>query len=294
MLLMTLGLGCLSMMDGFAKMLGAEYPVWQLTFMRYLMGLVAALPLLLLARPERPTLAMVRANMLRGVMLLLAAWCFFQAVQFLPLALATTLFATAPLTIIVLGAIFLGEPITRRALGAIAIGMVGVLVICGGSLDLTQLGGATDGMVKGFVLAFGATILYAAAVIMIRARAQHDAKVNIVFFQTLSAVLVSLPFGIGAWQPVATDDWPAFLMLGILGTGGFLLISTALSRAPVATLAPFEYTAFLWASLWGFLFFSEIPQWTTLAGAILIVVAGLIVLSKKEPEPADADEAPPV
>ena len=293
--MMTLGLGSLSLMDAFVKTLGADYSVPQITFMRYLLGLVAVLPLVLIARPERPTWSVVRANMTRGVILLCAAVSFFQAIQYLPLALATTLFATAPILIVAMGSLFLGEPITRRSVAAIAIGSVGVAIICVGSLTANDLKIDVSQMTIGLALAFVATTFYAIGVITIRARAQQDHKVMIVLLQTSGSCIVAAPFGFAGWQPIEVGDWGSFIMLGILGTSGFLLLSSALARAAVAKLAPLEYTAFLWASLWGFLFFAELPRATTIGGAFFIIAAGLIIVRQDHtPERIAAEETPPV
>lgn len=284
--LMVMALGTLSLMDAFVKTLGGAYPVWQITFMRYAVGAAVVIPLLIYFRPALPDRKSLTVNMTRGVIMLVAAFCFFQAIQYLPLALATSLFFTAPLIIVVLGSIFLKEPITRRALGAIAIGSLGVLVICTGSFTIDTLAGDPDTMILGFALALVGVSCYAIAVVTIRARAQSDPPVMIILLQSVASAVAAAPFGFASWRPIAAVDWGMFVMIGLCGSAGFLALSHALKRAPVAKLAPFEYSAFIWASLWGFLFFSERPGVTTLIGAALIIAAGLMVIERKTDAPS--------
>lgn len=294
-ILMVLGLGTLSLMDALVKILGDGYPVWQITFLRYFFGVLVILPLVAITRPSKPTWPVVRANMSRGIILLIAAVCFFNAIQYLPLALATSLFFTAPLITVILGLLFLGEPVNGRDLSAIATGLVGVAIICGGSLTAEQFSGDITEMAIGFALGLTTAVFYSIGVVMIRARAQRDQKVTIVVLQSLASTTAAAPFGLTVWTPIEGGDWSLFLMLGVCGTAGFLAISHALARAPVAKLMPLEYTAFLWASLWGYLFFAEMPRSTTIAGAVLIVIAGMIVLKRHEPVPAlAAKDADPV
>ncbi|MBB4304175.1 S-adenosylmethionine uptake transporter [Rhodobium orientis] len=291
---MVLALGGLSLMDALVKTLGASYPVWQITFLRYAVGVALALLLLPLARPAWPGWQTVRANMLRGVLLLAAAASFFHAVQYLPLALATTLFFLAPLVTVVLGSLFLGEPVTRNALMAIGLGLAGVVVIAGGSLTTDQLEGTTSETAIGFALGILTAICYSTAIVTIRVRAQKDDKVTMAVLQSLGAAILAAPLGLAVWEPVATSDLGLFLAVGACGTAGFLAISYALSLAPVARVAPLEYSAFLWASLWGFLLFGETPRLPTILGGALIVVAGLIVIRQEKAAAMTEEETPPI
>ncbi|MCW2308148.1 DMT family transporter [Rhodobium gokarnense] len=291
---MVLALGGLSLMDALVKMLGASYPVWQITFLRYAFGLTVALLLIPLARPAWPDAQTIRANMLRGILVLAAAASFFHTVQYLPLALATTLFFLAPLFTVALGGLLLGEPVTRSALVALGLGLAGVVVIAGGSLATDQLDGTLTENAIGFALGILTAICYSTAIVTIRVRAQKDDKVSMAVLQSLGAVILVTPLGLATWEPVATADLGLFLAVGTCGTMGFLAISYALSLAPVTRIAPLEYAAFLWASLWGFLFFGETPRLPTILGGALIVIAGLIVIRQESAVAMTEEETPPV
>lgn len=287
-IMMILGIGVLSLMDALVKTLTGSYPVWQITFLRYVLGFAVIVPILFAMRPERPSWPVVRANGFRGVLVVGATVCFFYSIRHIPLALATSLFFTAPLMIAVLGWFMLGERISRAAFMAIGLGLAGVVVICVGTLFnagfLTVGAHAADpDLVIGLVFALVAACCYAIAMVTIRARTRNDPILIIIVLQTVGGAIVSAVPGLAVWQPLAFTDLSVFVLIGACGTCGFFLLSGALARAPVATLAPIEYGAFLWASLWGFLFFTEVPEQTTVLGAAMIVVAGLLVLRQQSP-----------
>ncbi len=285
-IMMVFGIGVLSLMDALVKSFGGAYPIWQITFLRYLLGLVVISPLLLVWRPRKPSWTVVRANGLRGLFVVGATACFFTSIQHIPLALATSLFFSAPLMIALFGWALLGERIQRSAFVAIGLGLVGVIIICAGSILSGQVGASglsgepleRGELIFGLALALTAAICYAFAMVTIRARTKDDPILSIIFLQTAGGVVVSAVPGLSFWVPIASADLVTFLLIGMCGTSGFLLLSGALARANVATLAPIEYSAFLWASLWGYLFFTELPEETTVIGAVLIIIAGLIVV----------------
>ncbi|PLX36156.1 MAG: EamA/RhaT family transporter [Hyphomicrobiales bacterium] len=293
-LMMVFGIGILSLMDALVKTIGPFYPVWQITFLRYVAGLVAIVPFVLALRPEFPSWPVIRANGLRGILVVGAGVCFFKAIQFIPLALATSLFFTAPLVISVLGWVMLKEPVPRSAAVAILLGLVGVVVICSGTLAAETLDEPFEQLAMGLGLAFAAALFYAVAMVTIRARTRGDPIVTIILMQTIGGTVVSALPGLLVWHPIQPEHWVVYATIGACGTSGFFLLSHALARAPVATLAPIEYSAFLWASLWGYLFFAEMPRDTTLVGAALIVVAGLIVIRSAKTQRVAPAEVPPV
>jgi len=243
----------LSIMDAVIKEAGARLDTPQVVMLRYAFGLLAVLPIALSGRVALPTRGTFRRASLRVAFTISTAFLFFKTLTLLPLAEAVAITFTAPFFMLLASRILLGEAMPPKALSAIAVGFVGVVVMVIGR------GGFDEG---------------------------HDPVVALVLAQNLTAFLASVPFGLAVWTTPSAETVWLFVAAGALGTAGHLCFAFAYGRAPASRLAPLEYTAFLWATVFGAMFFGEVPSAWTLAGAALIVGACLMVMGR----PA-ADEA---
>ncbi len=95
-------------------------------------------------------------------------------------------------------------------------------------------------------------------------------------FQNVGPMLLVSPFGLAVWQPPTAAHLGWFLVMGVLGVIGHILLTTAFAKAEAARLAPLEYTALIWAAVIGYLSFGEVPTLATFAGAVLIIGAALV------------------
>lgn len=272
-ILMILAVALLTGMDSMAKHLTATFPVWQVIFARYVIALIILAPFALRHMPVAINARGLAMNFLRGGVMVATIYCFFKALGLLPQVVATSVFFTTPLFLTFIAWSILKEPMTRRIGMAILVGFGGVLVILFGKLDhsiaVSDQAHLFTGLGYGLAAAFG----YALAMIMVRARSGREPPMIMTMLQTISAaILCSLP-ALGNWMPIPTQALPHFLGIGILGAAGMICLVTAFSSAHAAKLGPFEYTAFLWASFYGYIFFAEKPHWTTAAGALAIIFA---------------------
>ena len=285
---LCLGILVFSLQDLILKDLSGTYPVTQAMTIRS----VVALPLLL-ALVQVGGFRLRSANLgwlaLRAVMSLGAYLSYYMGLAALPLADAVALFFVAPLVIAALGIVVLGERPHRATFVALAVGIAGVLVTLrpGGALfDWASL------------LSLLAATLYGAAQIVARKVGQTEGAAVMTFYQNLAflvgAPLLALVFGgTGAvagdvhpsvafltrpWIWPSTEHWLLMAACGVIATAGMTLLSQAYRMAPAGNLAVFEYSAILWAPLWGYLFFAEVPKLTTVVGAILICGAGVFAL----------------
>lgn len=276
-LAVVLSIAVLSAMDAFVKELSGSFGTAQITMLRYLFGLAFALPFAIGALRRGLSLQSMRANGFRGLVVAFTAFSFFEALGRLPLAFAVTIAFTAPLWTVVLSHFMLNEPITRRSLVAIAMGLSGVaIMVFGGGPG--QEAGAIDPL--GVIAAMSASVGYALAIVLLRRQSAHDTIPVLVTTQALVSVLVVAPFGIGAFQPMDLQATLLFLAVGATGTAGHFLMAWGFKLAPATRLAPIEYTTLLWATLFGFVFFGEKPGIELFAGAALIVAGSLIVARK--------------
>lgn len=287
-LVVALSIAVLSSMDALIKSFGPQAAILQLLWLRYAAGAVFGLVVYLATGPHRITRRSLSANGLRAMVMLVAAGSFFYAITRMPLVEAVTLSFTAPIFMVLIARLVLGEPITRRALLAVAIGFAGVMIVVWG-----DGGGDSRLTVEGTVAALFSAVAYAFGIILLRKHSAHDAIPVLVFMQAALSVAIMTPVGILTWAPVAMDDWVKYAVIGLLGTIGHLLMAWGFSRAPAGELAPIEYTNLLWATLFGLVFFHETPAVATYAGAALIVVACFTATRRgRAPQAPSAETAP--
>ena len=271
---MVAGVFCLATMDALAKFLGEGYPVVQLVFLRS----TIALPLLLAIawfseggfaglRTRRPWVHVARA-----VLVALAIFTFYTALTYLPLAEVTAIAFAAPLIMTALSRPLLGEQVGWRRWSAVLVGFAGVLIV---------VKPGTAAFQPAALIALAAALLYALMLMTARKFAASESAISLVFWSTAGAGLIAgtlMPF---TWTPVAANDAGWFLALGGLGAVTMLLLTRAFHLAPAAVVAPFDYTALIWALAYGWLIWGEVPAPTTWGGAAVIAGAGLYVTHRE-------------
>ena len=193
----------------------------------------------------------------------------FGAFILLPLAEATTFGFTAPIFAVVLSVILLREAVGIYRSAAVALGFIGVLVIARpGENDIPLLGAA---------VALGGAFMIALISIQIRDLNRTDKPLAIVFwfaaFSTPFAALF-LPFVATGHDPA---EWALLLGIGVVGTIGQFLLTTALRYGAVASVIVMDYSSLIWATLYGWLIWDQLPPTATWLGAPMIIAAGLII-----------------
>jgi drug/metabolite transporter (DMT)-like permease len=279
--IMCIGIFCLVMNDAMAKWFTAHYPPLQIIFVRNLlaMPMIAAILLSIGGRRALQT-QNLRIHALRGLLMVGGAYAFFLGLKLLPLAEATSLIFAAPIFITLLSVPLLGEPVGWRRWAAVIVGFVGVLII-------VRPGAAAFQPASLFVVA--TAMFYALVMITARWISRAEDVWTMTFYLVLfpmvfSGLLVPL-----VWQPLETSHLPLFLGMAVFGTLGVMFISQAFRLAPAAIVAPFDYTALIWASLLGWLVWGEIPGLWTYAGAAVIIASGIYIVFR-ETRRAGAEE----
>jgi len=272
-----LGVALLCIMDAAMKVVSPVYSVGEVVGLRYVAGaFFASLTFLVLSR-EKPGLDSLRRNLMRAVIVLLTATCFFTAIARLPLVEAVTLTFLAPLFMSLLGYAILREPIGPRTLVGIGLGLAGVAVIAHGQGSDTS----RPFDVIGLAAALGCAFFYALSMVLMRQQSAKDSTLTIVALSNIFAFLLAMPAMIWFWQTPTPPHLIIFAASGLLGTLGHLCMAWAYSRAHAGKLGLLEYSAFVWAMIFGYFIFAEVPTTWTLAGAALIVLACLIALMRR-------------
>lgn len=260
--------GVLSLMDALIKMQTARYAVLEIAFLRFLFGSIIAAVSFALQAPAWPRADTLRFHLARSVLSVGAATSFFYALSLLPIAEAMALSFVAPIFIAIFGVVILKERFDARIGLALLIGIAGMFVIVGGQLGARPY--AADAY-KGAIAVVVSAVFYALVIVMLRARANRDPLPTIVLIQNAApAVILALPAAF-VWQAPSLQDLAMFAVIGCLGVGGHTLLANAFMRAEAARLAPIHYLVLVWGTLYGWIFFGDIPGVATLSGAALIV-----------------------
>jgi S-adenosylmethionine uptake transporter len=281
----TLGIAFFSGMDAVMKGLSLTLGAYNALLWRTLAGAGIGGAIFLLRRSRWPSRPAMRIHLVRGILSAVMALLFFWGLARVPLAQGVALSFVAPLIALYLAAVLLKEKIERRAILASLLGFAGVLVILSGQAE-AQLGPEAF---RGSLAILASAALYAYNLILMRRQAMVAGPVEIAFFMSLimaACFLVAAP--VLAAQPGAAE-LPAIVAAAVLAFGSLMLLSWAYARAEAQHLAPVEYTAFVWAALFGFLLFDEHVRPLTLAGAAMIVAA-CILSARRGPTPRAALE----
>lgn len=211
----------------------------------------------------------------RGMFGVSAMACGFAALGLLPLPEVTVLGYAAPIMTVIFAALLLGEKIRLVRMSAVAIGLVGVVIVM-----LPQLGNEELGTEArwGVALVLASATLRALAHVHIRKLVQNETTSAVVFYFAATASclsLLTLPFG---W--VMPDAITASQLIGAGFIGGVaqILLTSSYRHAEAAFLAPFDYASILFALVIGYTIFDEIPTIHTLIGSVVIIGAGVLII----------------
>ena len=275
-LLMLLGMVMFSMNDVLGKWLVATYSVGQLMLIRSLAALLVLAPFFWrvgwrrLVDVERP-----RLHLLRAALFAFEASGFYFAVAYMPLADAMTYWLAAPIYVAAMSPLLLGEKVGWRRWTAIIVGFIGVLIALEPSRDTFTLPA---------LIALGGSLAFALAMVLGRTlRAAPDT--TLVFWQVAGAAIFAAVWCLadpGGWAPVSGIDFGLLALLGIVAMSAHMLVNRSLKLADAATVAPLQYTLLLWAIVFGWMFFGDMPRAAMLVGAGFIVASGLFIFFREQ------------
>lgn len=282
-LAMLLAVGFFSGMDTLLKLLAQSYPALQVSALRGAASIpFVLLPLALTGRWRDLKPVRWRLHLLRGVLAVVMLATFVHAVRVLPLADAYSVFLAAPLMVTALAVPLLGERVDVRRWIAIAIGLSGTLALLNPS--------ASSMVTLGALAAIISALCYALGALSVRVLTRTDTTVSMVFwFMLMLAVFAGL-LAAPAWVPVARPHWPLLLGVGVLGALGQHFLTEAFRHAPASVVAPFEYSALLWAVGIDWFFWDHAPNTRMFAGGAVIIASGLYLVERQRRERRERDE----
>ena len=260
-----------TVMNVFAKLLSARHSVIEIAFYR---NLIACIPFLFLvfALGKRDILVIRSKPTLVGLRAVLGALSLvttFAAFSLMPMAETTVLLFTASLFIPVLGVIFLRESVGPYRWGAVVIGFAGVVIMTGPSGHVSALG---------ITVAIAAALMHATLQIILRYLGRFERPETVTFyFLVIGTVVTALPLPLVAVTPTF-DELPLLFGVGLSGALAQWLISTAFRNARAAIVTVFNYSGIVWATLFGWMIWSEWPLPTVLIGAGIIIASNGFII----------------
>lgn len=270
--LMLAGVWAFSFGDALGKYIVAAYPVGQLLFLRAIASLLLLSPLIWRSRAEFMRLERPGLHLLRVVLSTLEVVAFFVAVRYLPLADVITFYLAAPIFVTALSALVLREQVGWRRWCAVGVGFCGVLIAMQPSAQtitwpaLIALGGST-----------------CFAVLMLITRSLRGASDVVLassqFVGTLTFGALLLPFG---WVTPSLPGFGLFALAGAISVGALLCINRSLKLAPASVVVPYQYSMIVWAVMFGYFAFSDVPTLATLIGAAIIIGAGFYIFLREQ------------
>lgn len=276
--LMLTGISVFVLMSSFVKAAG-RVPAGEAMFFRAAGALPVVLVWLALRGdlPDGIRTRNIRSHAVRGIAGSLAMATGFAGLHYLPLPEVTAIRFVTPVLIVVLAALLLGERLRLVRITAVAVGLIGVSIIIWPRLSA----GGAPGEALGVALVLTSAALAALAQVFVKSMAGREKTAAIVFwFQLTAAVLAlaSLPFG---WVVPRGVEWLWLIGAGITGGLGQIFVTASYRHADAGVLAPFTYVSMLWSLLIGWLWFDEVATVPMLAGAALVIGAGVMIVLRE-------------
>lgn len=275
---MVLATGTFTVNDTFFKMATEDLPVFQSLFLRGAAAAIWCLPLVVFSGAAgKMPMMFDRWAMLRSAFEIASVFCILNALARMPIADVTAIAQLAPMLLLIAAAVIFRERLRAVQMVLILMGFVGALMIAQPQAD-----GISPFMVLGIVGAFGI-----AGRDLIARKVPAEIPGAVVTYGVVLMVMAA-----SLVVTVLTGEWvnPPLHALGYLFASGLFVmlgqhfIFLAFRTAPVGVVAPFLYTATIWALLLGFLVFGDFPNWLAIAGIALILSSGvMLVLRSRRP-----------
>lgn len=205
----------------------------------------------------------------------------FAGLGYLPLPEVTAIGYAAPILTVVFAAMFLGEEVRLFRISAVALGMLGVLIVVYPRLTVLSDGATGYAQAFGASLVLGSAVFAALAQVFVRKLVQAEKTATIVFWFSVTATVLSLltlPFG---WVWPTAKETALLVGAGLLGGLGQIFLTSSYREADASVVAPFDYVSMIFALLIGWFVFEEAPTPTMLFGASLVVLAGIAIILRE-------------
>jgi drug/metabolite transporter (DMT)-like permease len=256
-----------STVNSMVKFLSKTYPVMEILFFRSLIPLLILLGMSLFKNNFEilQTHKKIR-SIFQGLLLLMSLGLMFLSFKLLPISEATVYMFTSPLFALLLGPLLLKEHVKLKQVGIVILGFIGV-IIASSSKGVLNLG---------TIVGIGSAFCLTLSNILVRNLSQTEPPYTLLFWYSLTLTLGAMVPTLFDYVALQSQHYVWFLLIGVLGFFGQNSLVLSVKLAPVSIVAPFSYTGFVWAVLYGAIFFGESLTLPILGGAFLIIISGYL------------------
>ena len=271
--IMIAGLLVFAVLNGVVKDQAQRFPVTEIVFFRNLFGLIpllAAVPFAGGWRSLRPV--NVPGHLIQAAAMSVTLLCAYMAFASIPLAEATAILFLQPVILVVIAHFFLKERASPTAWIAVLLGFAGVLLIA------RPLG---MGLGPGTIAAVGGAVFGAIAIAQVRTLAASNSALSITIWYMVLSTVIFLPTIAFFWATPSPADLVGLVLMGLVSGAGQFLVILPFRYASAATLGPVQYFSIVGGLLVGYFWFAEVPSWTTIIGAVIVMSAMGLVLPRR-------------
>ena len=270
--LMLLSIFMFSFGDAMGKFIVATYSVGQLLWLRACAALLVLLPMVWTRRADFLHLERPWLQLLRVTLSTVEVAAFFLATVYLPLADVITYYLAGPIFVTAMSGLVLGEHVGWRRWTAILVGFCGVLIALRPSAQTISWPA---------MIALGGSLSFAVFMLITRSlRATPDIVLaTSQFGGTFVLGLVLSPFG---WVTPTPGSLVLFFTAGLISVAALFCVNRSLKLAPASVVVPYQYSMIVWAVIFGFAVFGDVPSWATIIGASIIIAAGLYIFVREQ------------
>ena len=265
---LSIGAFLFSVTDVIVKQLGQKFDPTELALFRYGIGMMILTPVFLKMGIEELKTKRIGMHFVRMSLAMAAQLGIFITVINMPLADATAIYFSKPLFTTVVAVIFISEVVSGRRWVATTVGFIGVII-------MIQPGADTMNPIA--LIAVASALAFTTANVLIRVLARTEPPNRILFYYHIGGIIVFTGPAIYFWTMPVGIEWVLLISIAVLTTLGMTCLVRAFSAGEANAVGPIEYVRLIYAALFGYLLFGEIPSIWTGVGAILIVASAIYI-----------------
>lgn len=261
MVLMLFSTVCFVCMQSIIRFVGETLPPFEVAFFRNLFGMVALTPIFIQQGFTPFKTKKLHLHAARGCIQAVGMLAFFTGVTMIPLAQTTALSFSAPLFATLLAIMVLGERVRIRRMTALALGFVGMLlVVRPGFAEINT----------GTLLIIISSLTWGTAIAIIKSMSKTESSATLTVYMGMFLTPITGVFAFFVWETPTWEQLGWLMLVGILGTVGHLAFAQSFRKADSTAVLPLDFTRLIWASIAGFVIWSEVPDaWAWIGGSVI-------------------------
>lgn len=283
---MVLSTIALVTMNALARHMSTELHPFEVAFFRCFFGFLFFIPWFFRYGFEPLRTKMFGLHATRGIVNGICMLMYFMGLSLIPLAKVMALSFSSPLFATIIAFLTIGEVIRTRRITALIIGFAGTMIILRPGIIELDLGS---------MLILGACASWAGCLVIIKVLARTDSSITITLYSTIFLMPVSLTAAIPYWQTPNLDQLLLLAAMGIAGSLGQTALAQSFREADMTAVMPLEFLRLVWAALFGYFFFAEVPDiWVWIGGTIIFSASTYIAIRERAAGKQTPETAPPV